>query len=136
MKLIIVSGDGDTLGEVKLSQQLLRRPDILSDKIKSLIEASLREEQQQLIDMRIVDNQSRNMLESLDDDATIMDVPLRLNEACMFDFDKHTRAITEAESIALEEHKKFTRLDSASELRKKRDERYKERPLNRIRYGR
>lgn len=86
--------------------------------------------------LKVVKNEGIGSLESLDDDASIMDVPLRLGEACSFDFDKHMDAIVGHEQEAVEEHKRYSKLNSAQENSKEYDRRYKERPLNRVRYRR
>lgn len=88
-------------------------------------------------DLRIVENKGKDFLEQLDEDTQIMDVPLNLNESCVFDFDKHIDAIICQESDALQEHeKKYTKLNSAQENAKEYDRRFKERPGNRIRFKR
>lgn len=133
MKIMIVNGAGETLGEMKLSQELLRRPEILSDRLGRIIESAVRARSEQPVLERIVEN-SHGRLEDMDDDSSIMDVPLNLTEACQFDFSKHVKAISEQESTARVEHEKYTKLNYAQENSRKYDARYKERPGNRIRY--
>ncbi len=133
MKLVVVNGAGKALGELKLSQELLRRPTILSERLERLIETALVSNVEPVND-RIVENTGRGMLESLDEDCEIMGVPLNLSEACMFDFDKHIDAIVEQEDAARSDHKKYTKLNYAQENAREYDARYKEKPENRIRF--
>lgn len=86
-------------------------------------------------ELRIVANESKGKLESLDEDSSIMDVELNLDEACKFDFEKHMSSIVECEKVALEEHaRKYTKLNTAQENSREYDRRYKERSHNRIRF--
>lgn len=86
-------------------------------------------------ELRIVENESRGKLEELDEDTSVMDVELKLKEACSFDFDKHVSAIVGAEeAVAKERKEKYTKFNVAQEASKEFDKRYKERPQNRIRY--
>ena len=86
-------------------------------------------------DLKIVQNRG-STLESMDEDAAIMDVDLKLSEACVFNFAKHMDAIVCQEDAAREEHKKYTKLNVAQQNSKEYDRRYKEKPGNRIRYKR
>ena len=132
MKLVVVNGAGKALGELKLSQELLRRPTILSEKLGQLIKEAVVVKNDD--DYRIVENDNVGLLESLDEDGDVMGVPLNLSEACKFDFDKHIDAIVEQEDFARAEHKKYTKLNYAQENAKAYDARYKELPGNRIRF--
>lgn len=133
MKLVVVNGAGKALGELKLSQELLRRPTILSERLERLIETALVSDVEPVND-RIVENTGKGMLESLDEDCEIMGVPLKLSEACMFDFDKHVNAIVEQEDAARNDHKKYTKLNYAQENAREYDARYKEKPQNLTRF--
>lgn len=85
-------------------------------------------------ELRIVEHRDVGLLEGLDDDCSVMDVPLNLDEGCSFDFGKHMDAILEQQSLADEEHAKLYRtIDSSIENRVERDRRYLERASNRTR---
>lgn len=134
MKLVVVDGQGQSLGEVRLSRELLRRPNMLIEHLSRVIEDGIRARSEDPSDDRIVENPGQGQLEALDEGVSIMDVPLRLSEACSFDFDKHMDAITGDEDAAREHHKRYGMLNVAQENQRRFDARYKERPGNRIRF--
>lgn len=85
--------------------------------------------------LRIVSHPNRGFLESLDEDGTIMSNPLRLDEACQFKFDKHVSAIIESERNSRESLRQNLQQDDLAKAYVRRaDERYREKPQNRIRY--
>jgi hypothetical protein len=133
MKLIVVSDAGEHLCEMKLSQELLRRPDYLCEQLNQSLTKKLTKRQEQHEDI-IIEHAEMGLLESIDDDGSIMDVPLNLKEACGFSFDKHVDAIVSSENEANEEHKRSMKFDADNDYAKRYDARYKERPGNRIRY--
>jgi hypothetical protein len=99
-----------------------------------MINESIRSRRQEAPE-RIVENSAAGTLEGLDEDCSILDVPLRLSEACSFDFDKHVTAITGDEDQARDTHReRYTKLNYAQENARRYDARYKERPGNRIKY--
>lgn len=109
----------------------------LSDYIRIMgIDLRETEEVPTIDELRVVDNSDAGSLESMDEDASVMDVPLKLSEACVFAFDKHIDAIIGDEEGARSEHQKYTKLNIAQENSKEYDRRYKERPGNRIRFKR
>jgi hypothetical protein len=80
----------------------------------------------------LVENVS-NSLEDIDDDTSIMDIPLNLKEACKLNFDKHIDALLDEEDNAIVESvKREKSLDkgNGSEFNK----RYLERSNNVIRF--
>lgn len=133
MKLIVVSDAGEHLCEMKLSQELLRRPDYLCEQLNQSLTKRLTTLKEQHDDI-IVENLEAGLLESIDDDGSIMDVPLNLKEACGFSFEKHIEAIVQSENEAAEEHSRSMKSDAENDYAKRYDSRYKERPGNRIRY--
>lgn len=107
----------------------------LSDYIKIMgIDLRESDDTPEIDDLRIIKNENRGTLESLDEDVAIMDVPLQLAESCTFHFEKHIDAIIGSEQDALKEHEKFTKLNIAQENAKEYDRRYKEHPGNRTTY--
>jgi hypothetical protein len=107
----------------------------LSDYAKIMgIELKEADECPSLQELRVVENNSAGKLEELDEDTDVMDIELKLKEACSFDFEKHVSAIAESEEAATKERQKYASLNVAQENSKEFDKRYKERPQNRIRY--
>jgi hypothetical protein len=135
MKLVIVNNNGETLGEVKLNQQLLYRPEILSKRLQETILASLEKNTiSEDVDDRIVSNPGAGQLESLDEDTDIIGVPLNLKEACNFNFEKHIDAIVSDEEAAAVEHQKHRKYNIAQVNSKLRDTRYKRMPIDSFRF--
>jgi len=91
------------------------------------------DKQLSLRDLRIVENVVDG-LRSLDEDCDIMGVPLRLDERCDFSFDKHIEAIVAQEEEALKAQKQRSDVSYAQENQREWDRRYKERPMNRVRF--
>jgi hypothetical protein len=83
-------------------------------------------------ELRIVER--KEGLANIDDDATVMGIPLRLSEACLFDLEKHADAIVTHEESRVKEQKKHSKNIARTDSREY-DRRYKELPQNRIRYN-
>lgn len=86
-------------------------------------------------ELRIVEN-AGSTLESMDEDGDILGVPLKLDEACAFDFSKHIDAIVGSEDARAEEAKKHQKLNQAQSNQQEYDRRYKEMPRDRIKFKR
>ncbi len=89
-----------------------------------------------LSDMRIVESLNANSLNSLDDDANIMGVPLGLSNASCLSFDKHINAISKDDTDARKRRQGREELDASLEMKQKYDHRYKEMPRDTIKYKR
>lgn len=85
-------------------------------------------------ELRIVEGSDPIDLGSLDEDGSIMDVPLNLSEGCTFSFDKHVEAIAAQQREADEDHRaRYRTVDWAIENRTEWNKRYAETPANRTR---
>lgn len=133
MKLIIVNGDGRQLGEVKLSQELLRRSDMLVERVASVIRRSVQHEKQG-VHSNVVEESPKGMLQRMDEDGSVLDIPLSLNEACSFDFQKHSDAIVSDEQRARDASLRFRTENEQTTRRRRAEDRYREKPGNRIRF--
>ena len=136
MKIVVISGDGRNLGEVKLSQELLRRSDMLVERLTTVIRASLQEQRVQdnpLVDDRLVEGSPKGVMQRMDDDCSVMDVPLNLNEACHLSFDKHIDAIESDERRAAHRNLRHTVDDERSRRIRASNTLHREHPAGRTR---
>ena len=136
MKLQLVDDDGSVLGEASFTRKGFETLSIVSlarlveDRARKVV---LNEKAEHSVES-IITPEALGLLESLDDDASIMAVPLRLADACKLDIEKHVVAIASDEASASESRKRPASFDQAQEQLRSYDHRYKEKPGNRIKF--